>query len=169
MAAFEIDADLTHPLDFLLLQNGPINLVAPQRLRALTDQLTALGYKVIHLAAAGWSDDDDLFQSIAARLHFPDHFGYNYPALAECLSDFAHGDFGWAPAADRGVVVAVHDFEQFSEAANHAADRLLNDAVDSARHGALFGHRLLWLLEATQRFHPQPVGAHTPLWFEVDS
>lgn len=168
MAAFELDADLTHPLDFLLLQNGPINLVTPQRLHALNDQLAALGYEVIHLPAAGWSDDDDLFQSIAARLHFPDYFGHNYPALAECLSDFAHGDFGWSPPADRGVAVAVHDFEQFNKAANYAADRLTNYAVDSARYGALFGHRLLWLLEATDGFHPRPVGASTPLWFEIN-
>ncbi|MGI3784200.1 MAG: barstar family protein [Janthinobacterium lividum] len=169
MVAFELDADRTHPLDFLLLQNGPINLVLPQRLHILADQLAALGYKVIHLPAANWSDDADLFQSIATHLHFPDYFGHNYPALDECLSDFAHGDFGWTPTADRGVIVAVHDFEQFSYLANYAAGRLLSYAVDSARYGALFGHRLLWLVEATTNFHPQPVGARTPLWFEVNN
>lgn len=169
MGAFELDADLKHPLDFVVLQNGPINLVTPQRLQALADQLAALGYKVIHLPAAGWSDESDLFRSIAVQLHFPNYFGHNYPALAECLSDFAHGDFGWAPTADRGVAIAVHDFEQFSKAANYAADRLLNYAVDSARYGALFGHRLHWLIEATTSFHPQPVGAHTPQWVEINN
>ncbi|GAB2594126.1 barstar family protein [Microlunatus antarcticus] len=169
MVAFELDAELTHPLDFLLLQNGPINLVTPQRLSALVGQLAGLGYQVIHLPAASWSDDADLFRSIAAQLDFPDYFGHNYPALDECLSDFAHGDFGWSPAADRGVAVAVHDFEQFSEAESYAADRLLNYAVDSARYGALFGHRLLWLVEATTNFHPQPVGARKPLWVKVNN
>lgn len=169
MSAFELDAELTHPLDFLLLQNGPINLVTPQRLPALADQLAVFGYKVIHLAAGSWSDDADLFRSIAAQLDFPGYFGHNYPALDECLSDFAHGDFGWASATDRGVAVTVHDFEQFSQVANYAADRLLNYALDSARYGALFGHRLLWLVEATKSFRPQPVGARTPLWFEVNN
>jgi RNAse (barnase) inhibitor barstar len=41
-----------------------------------------------------------LMTALAARLDFPDYFGANWDALADCLTDF-----GWAPA--RGYVVRL--------------------------------------------------------------
>ena len=52
------------------------------------------GHFVRRISLTGCHDKDDLLQRIAIALQFPETFGGNWDALADCL-----GDLGWLPHA----------------------------------------------------------------------
>jgi RNAse (barnase) inhibitor barstar len=53
----------------------------------------ANGYSCCRADLAKANDKDDMLAAIAQALHFPDWFGHNFDALADCL-----GDMSWLPA-----------------------------------------------------------------------
>ncbi|MCK0510774.1 barstar family protein [Aromatoleum buckelii] len=96
---------------------------------AITQAARELDFRVLRVDLSGCADKADFLARIAAGLHFPDWFGQNWDALADCLADMA-----WLPAdgyviilehADRFRVAAEADFiaalETFDEAAREQA------------------------------------------------
>src|SRR3546814_12601756 len=59
------------------------------------------GHAVAAIDRAGCRDKDDVLDRFAAALHFPDWFGRNCDALADCL-----GDLSWSPA--EGSLLLLH-------------------------------------------------------------
>lgn len=53
----------------------------------------AIGFAVYRIDLSQAQDKAGLLDAIAKALHFPDWFGHNFDALADCLNDFA-----WRPA-----------------------------------------------------------------------
>jgi hypothetical protein len=85
MASFDVDAPYMHPLDFDLLQNGPIALFRHAAVMSTTvESLRQLGYSVIEVDASRW-DEAGMFRALAQAFAFPDYFGNNLNALHECL------------------------------------------------------------------------------------
>lgn len=92
-----------------------------------------LDFPVLRIDLSGCADKGDFLARVAAGLEFPDWFGQNWDALADCLADMA-----WRPAdgyviilehADRFRIAAEADFiialETFEEAAREqAAERV---------------------------------------------
>jgi RNAse (barnase) inhibitor barstar len=60
------------------------------------------GYAAFRVDLKDVQDRDGLFDAIAKALKFPDWFGHNWDALADCLADF-----DWHPA-DGFVVLLEH-------------------------------------------------------------
>lgn len=162
VAAFHLDEELTHPLDFLLLQNGPVVLVGDDP-EPLLGGLARLGYDIVEFDAGSWSGTEEMHQDVAARLNFPDYYGHNLAALRDCLRDVATGEYGWSPAAT-GLAVSLRHFDALQGRRADTAHALLDAATSNARYGMLFGHRLLWLLEVPAGYQAQPIGAFTPTW-----
>lgn len=54
------------------------------------------------------TDKPTLLQAFAQTCHFPDYFGYNWDALADCLADLR-----WIDA--RGFVLLIHGHESFAQ------------------------------------------------------
>lgn len=52
-----------------------------------------LEFRVVPIDFAGCRDRDEVLERFAAALRFPDWFGHNWDALADCLSDLS-----WSPA-----------------------------------------------------------------------
>lgn len=89
-----------------------------------------LGFVVVRADLAGCEDKTDFLRRMAEALRFPDWFGHNWDAFADCLADLS-----WLPAdgyvivlehADRFRVAAEADFvtalEVFEEAARGWAE-----------------------------------------------
>lgn len=114
VAAFDLNADTQHPADFALLRGGGLALY---RSRAVLDEaeqeLADAGYALIRLVASGL-DKSGLHDAFAAGFAFPDHYGRNMNALADCLYDVAHGDYGWSTDAT-GLAVTLDGFGTFAD------------------------------------------------------
>lgn len=115
-------------------------------LDAAVDQLTADGYHVVTLDAAGWRAAPDMLGAVGSALDFPDHYGRNLDALNDCLRDVAAGDYGW-PAGSSGLVLVLLDFDRFVEIDRPSAHALLDIWADQARSAALAGNTLRCLVQ----------------------
>ena len=152
-------------LDLTLLQNGFVHLywrpaVLAEDIRALDD----LGYEIIQLDASSWTSEDDMHRDLADSLHFPAYYGRNLNALSDCLGDVAHGDYGWNPAS-AGLVLAFRGFDAFANVDLEVAHASLDIIADRARFAALFGNRLLCLVQSDDpELTMEPVGAQPVMW-----
>jgi len=61
--------------------------------KAVEAAAAGLGYAVFHVDLDGCADKAALLARIGVALHFPDWFGHNWDALADCLADMS-----WRPA-----------------------------------------------------------------------
>jgi RNAse (barnase) inhibitor barstar len=146
VAAFDLDADTTHPADFGLLRGGGLALYrAPSVLAEAEHEVADLGYALIRFVAIGW-DESALHEAFATGLGFPDYYGRNMNALADCLYDVAHGDYGWTTAAT-GLAITLDGFGNFADRERDLAVAVVDVLAGATRAGLLFGHRLLWLLQ----------------------
>ncbi|WP_407319898.1 barstar family protein [Isoptericola halotolerans] len=164
MPAFD-PAEPTPPFDFVLMQNGSVNLYWD--LAVLDDactRLSALGYRVVRIEADAWCDAASMFDALAVALDFPDYSGRNFDALNDCLSDVAAGDFG-APADATGLALVLTGYDSFAAADPVAAQTLAGCFADQSRTALLFGRRLVCLLQSGDpRFALAPVGARAASW-----
>ena len=65
----------------------------------------SLGFVAVRIDLAGCADKQCCLGRVAEALAFPDWFGANWDALADCL-----GDLGWRPA--RGYVLLVEHADE---------------------------------------------------------
>jgi RNAse (barnase) inhibitor barstar len=75
-------------------------------LSAMTPALQDYDMRLFHLSALDIETKEQLFDSIAIAMEFPDYFGRNWDALIDCLRDMS-----WVSAS--GYVLAVYGAEQF--------------------------------------------------------
>lgn len=73
-------------------QNGAYFVDVRDR-EGLEDAARELGFAMAAIDFAGCDDKDEVLERFAAALRFPDWFGHNWDALADCL-----GDLSWWPA-----------------------------------------------------------------------
>ncbi|MFJ6537012.1 barstar family protein [Paenarthrobacter sp. NPDC091711] len=165
MAIWDLADELNHPMDFLLVQNGFINLFHQQ---AILDEamswLRNHRYKVVQVDAAAWRSRGDLHQDLARALDFPDYYGSNLAALNDCLSDVAVQTYGWT-ATDTGLVLVIDGYETFEGKDASAAHHLLDIFARQATYAALFGHRMMCLVRTGDpELEIPPVGGVSVSW-----
>jgi RNAse (barnase) inhibitor barstar len=85
---------MSETFDLADARQGAAWLVGEADLDALDAAAHAEGHLVRRINLAGCRDKRDLLQRIANALAFPETFGFNWDALADCL-----GDLGWLPQA----------------------------------------------------------------------
>ncbi|GEL94042.1 barstar family protein [Cellulomonas composti] len=164
MPTFDLDADVTHPADFNLVRGGGVALyLDPAVLREAEEGLETLAYDRTHIDAATW-DELTLHDAVAAALDFPNYYGRNLDAMADCLGDVAHGDYGWN-VERTGLAVTLANFGVFARRQPDLATALADLFTATSRYGLVFGHRLLWLLGVDDpRFQLGPVGGFSVPW-----
>jgi RNAse (barnase) inhibitor barstar len=152
-----------------LLINTPVTLFWRHRiLEETTGWLSAHGYQVTRLAAAGWTNEEDLHRDIAAALSFPDYYGKNLDALNDCLRDVVDQRYGWA-AGSTGLALVFTGYHAFAGRVPRAAQVVLDLMADASRQAALFGRRLMCLVQSDNpdiRF--EPVGATPVRWNDAE-
>lgn len=124
--------------------------------------LTEHGYRLVRLAAGDWHTQADFHRDIKAALDFPDYYGNNLDAFNDCLRDVAMSGAG----AATGTVLVLTGFDAFTRRERRAAQVILDIIAAQARAAALFGHRMLCLVQSNDRdLTFTPVGA-TEVWWE---
>lgn len=164
MPPFDVEASWDR-LDLHLLQNGFVQLYWQRGVLADDVRtLQGLGYAVVEVQARAWASEADLHRDLAAALGFPRYYGRNLNALNDCLGDVALAAYG-RPPASTGLTLVLHGFDAFTRVDRPAAQRTLDAFARQARVGALFGNRLLCLVQSDDPdMHLEPVGATSVTW-----
>lgn len=110
----------------------------PARLDADIARVAELGWEVVALDAAGWTDSAALHDDLASSLDLPAWYGRNLDALDELADDIGAGRYGFSPTAPGGLLVIRH-FDRLHDAEPRVAGALLEilhrAAIEALRHG----------------------------------
>ncbi|WP_291377463.1 barstar family protein [Demequina sp.] len=158
MAAFDLEALTTHPLDYRL-SGGPVLFWSLEVLQESTEWLSAHGYDVVTLPVSDWGDASRMHDDVSRALNFPSYYGRNLDALNDCMSDVAVGDYGSSPSAT-GLVLALTGFDRFVRDDRATAHTVLEIVTGQARVAMSFGRRFLFLIQSDDPdITLDPVGA----------
>jgi len=173
VASWNVDAETSRAVDYLLVQNSFVTMFhGLTLLESTVAWLRAHGYDVIEFDSHTWEIDANMYDDVATRLDFPNHFGRNVSALNDCLSDVACHEYGCRPDAT-GLVLVMRGFDTFAAADPGTAQALLDIVADQARRAILVGHRLMCLLQSNDpqlRFADvggTPVVWNSPEWLNA--
>jgi RNAse (barnase) inhibitor barstar len=170
MAAWDPADLVSHPRDFQLVRDSFVTMFWSRAvLQEATGWLNDHGYHVMTLDASAWTLPSDMHREVAAALDFPDYYGRNLDALNDCMGDVAAGDYG-APADATGLVLVLMNFDTFAASHGPIAQALLDIFAAQARKAALFGHRMLCLVQSGDpKLSFEPVGATPAVWNDAES
>ena len=159
MAAFTNDPAEWQRLDWQLLQNSPIALYFSRDILANdVAWFDQHGYRILSIQVADFLSPEALLVALGERLEFPDYFGRNLNAFNDCLSDVE-------VPMEGGLVLVLHDFDQFARAFADVAQAILDILATNARGFLLTGRRLLALVHSSDpSVSFEPVGATPVLW-----
>jgi len=169
MASFDLQTDLGQDPACRLLANSPVTLFhRADRMASTLEDLRKLRYQVLEFDATTWSQLAAMHDQAAAGFEFPDYYGRNFDALADCLRDVVEHDYGWDPKAT-GLVVVLDRYDAFVEADPESAQLLIEIMADTSRGAALLGGRLICLVQSDDReIAIAPVGATVVPWHDAE-
>jgi acetolactate synthase regulatory subunit len=165
VAPFDPDSDLTADVAYRLMMDGFVTLFwRPEVLGRVVGWLSDRGYQVVELDASRWATERDMHRDLAVALQFPDHYGHNLDALHDCMRDVVVYDYGWSPMAT-GLVLVFTGYDGFAQRCPRAAQTVLDIMADHGRSAALFGRRLMCLVQSDdQDIEFAAVGATAVEW-----
>lgn len=172
VVAFDRDSSLRHELDFRLASSAVSMFWRRSVLDDAVNELIERGYHVVNVDAALWSTADDVHDSLAVALGFPDYYGRNLNALDDCMSDVADGDLGWPADEATGFVLVLLRFDAFAGRDPWLAHHLLGVIGETATQAALIGHRVMALVQSDdpdigfERLRGRPVGWNDAEWLD---
>lgn len=144
----ELFVEQQQRLDWRLLQNGFVHRYEDRfALDTTSGQLSDQGYLVHSIDTRAWNDADDMHTALATALAFPDYYGRNIDALNDVLHDVAQYQYG-SDSKSAGTVLALATFDAFLAADRRTAVQLLDVFARRAGLAALYGHRMLCLIES---------------------
>ena len=136
-------------LDWQLVQNGFVSAFRqPEALDGASAWLSARGYRIVRLSASGWANEAALHRDFASQLEFPAYYGRNFNALADCLRDVAEAAYGWSED-ETGLIIVLDKFDEFVRADPEGAGIVLRILDDTGRTAALYGNRVLCLIDSS--------------------
>jgi hypothetical protein len=165
MPPFRNDPSEWQRVDWRLFQNGFVHLFWSDGVLASTKEwLSADGYRVIEVDAGEWATTLDALDALAAALGFPDYFGRNLNALADCLGDVASFAYG-SDEDSQGTALVLTHFDRYARREPDVAHAILDIFAGKARTGLLIGHRMLCLVQSDDpRISFDRVGSAAVMW-----
>jgi hypothetical protein len=136
--------------------------------RAVLDRdiaaLRHAGYRIVVADASGWADLIDMHRDLAEAFGFPEHYGQNWDALDDCLSDVRAFDCG-LPAGTLKVVLVLRGFGAFAAKYPEEAHLLLDIYAINQRDALIGGDQLICLVQSDNpNLQVAPVGATSAQW-----
>jgi Barstar (barnase inhibitor) len=122
------------------------------------------GYRIVAVDASGWVDVADMHRDLAEAFGFPAHYGQNWAALNDCLSDVRA--FYWGlPAGTLKVVLVLRRFEAFAAKCPDEAHLLLDIYARNQRAALIGGDHLICLVQSDDpSLQLAPRGATSAQW-----
>lgn len=170
MATWDADDEMTHVVDFNLVQNTFVTMFwRPTLLDQTVEWLRGHLYDVVEFDAAAWGSAVDMYDDFSLALNFPDYFGRNLDALNDCMGDVASGDYGWRQDAT-GLAIVLRAFDTFATMDRATAQTVLDIFASQARSALLIGNRIICLVQSDDpRLAFEPVGAMPVMWNPAES
>ena len=159
MAAFTEDAELEHPLDYILLRNGGVALYFAEHLLADAIAWLRVRHYLVHeFDCTSWQSEADFHRTVATELGFPDYYGANLNAFNDCVGDVAI-------PSDGGVALVFRHFDRFASPHAKCAWHILDVLAGTSREKSLVGRRFLTLVQSDDpRLSFDPIGAVSARW-----
>jgi RNAse (barnase) inhibitor barstar len=113
-----------------LFKTVPPNVVQSIRAFRVTDlqaEASRLGQHFLYAYCAEATTKQQVLANIAHAFHFPKHFGKNFDALADCLTDLAH-----KAGSQPGFIVVIEQLPNTPKFDKEARETLLDVFRDSA-------------------------------------
>ena len=101
------------------------------RVQDLQEAATELGHHFLYANLANAQSKQDVLDMIAAQYTFPSHFGKNFDALYDCMTDLVHKS-GQQP----GFIVVLEHIPANSKFDKEAREQLLDIFRDAADYWA---------------------------------
>ncbi len=157
MAIFRYDdVMLTHPLDWMLLQNGPITLYYHREI--LESDLSWLRdheYQIDLFRCNDWWYEGDFFDAIFTKLAF----------RVRSLDDLDDDLLDLAIPENSGRVLVYYHYDQFVAQNPDVAEKVLDILAYSARYHLLFGRRMMVLVQSNNpKLSFNKVGGCPVIW-----
>ncbi len=171
MAAFEHDPELySRDLAFRLVARSFVTLFWRREiLDHNVDWLRTHGYQIVQLDATRWLTPKDLHNAMVRALSFPEYYGHNLDAFNDCLRDVLAFDYGPFTPDATGIVFVFTSYDTLAAACPREAHIVLDILADHARYGALFGDRIMCLVQSDDpRIEFRPVGATAVWWNDAE-
>jgi hypothetical protein len=146
MAIFQYDDVLRlHPLDYMLLQNGPITLY--YRREVLENDISWLldhDYQIDAFYCKDWWWIDDVFEAIYPKLSLPKP-GIGWGGSIDDLNDEL---YDLVIPENSGRVLVFYQYDQLASHAPEISEVLLDVIACQARYHLLFGRRMIVLVQS---------------------
>lgn len=97
------------------------------RVQDLQEAATDLGHHFLYANLATAQSKQDVLDMIAAQYTFPSHFGKNFDALYDCMTDLVHKS-----GAQPGFVVVLEQIPAHAKFDKEAREQLLDIFRDAA-------------------------------------
>ena len=98
----------------------------------LAEVATERRFAVFRVNLAGCTESSEVLERLANQLAFPDWFGQNWDALADCLTDFS-----WREA--EGYVLVLEQLGDFRAAGDDDFDTLIEILSDASASWSVLG------------------------------
>ena len=98
----------------------------------LVEVAAAGNFAVFRVSLGGCTESSEVLARLGEQLHFPDWFGQNWDALADCLSDFS-----WREAA--GYALVLEQLGDFRAAGDDDFDTLIEILSDASASWSVMG------------------------------
>src|SRR5947209_3102256 len=108
------------------------------------------GCHIVRADASGWSGTADMHRDLSKMFAFPGHYGRNWAALNDCLSDVFDRDdpADVLPSGAAGMVMVLTSFDAFVARLPDEAHTLLDIYAIRQRAALIRGDHLICLLHS---------------------
>jgi RNAse (barnase) inhibitor barstar len=125
----ERNAEMDMPLRNV--RSNIVQSIRAFRVQDLQEAATALGHHFLYANLGQAQSKQDVLDTIAAQYTFPSHFGKNFDALYDCMTDLVHKS-GQQP----GFIVVLEHIPANSKFDKEAREQLLDIFRDAADYWA---------------------------------
>jgi RNAse (barnase) inhibitor barstar len=126
-----MEKDTKMDLPLRTVRTNIVQSIRAFRVSDLQDAATTLGHHFLYANLANAQSKQDVLDMIAAQYTFPAHFGKNFDALYDCMTDLVHKS-GQQP----GFIVVLEHIPANARFDKEAREQLLDIFRDAADYWA---------------------------------
>ncbi len=150
--------ELNEEKDIEILKNGPIckyfkNGILDEDLNWFNNN----NFEIIEMNCRNWNRKN-IHKNLKVALSFPDYYGENLNAFADCLNDMYNKRY-------RGLILVFRRYDNVVEEDGKFAEAILDIIAKESRVWLLTGKKLIGLIQSDDpHLHFPAIGGTSPRW-----